>query len=168
MTEELVSGERSDVEPNGGSRSGELPTSSPSEEPVPEAAPYVPDPEVSARPTRRRFTEQYKQKIVREADTCAESGAIGSLLRREGLYSSLLGTWRKQRDKRELQAFAPQKRGRKPAAVNPMAKQLAQEQRANRDLQRQLKKAHLMLDLQKKVSELLGISLEPMPSEENE
>jgi transposase-like protein len=128
----------------------------------------IPDPEVAVRPTRRRFTEQYKQKIVREADACTEPGAVGSLLRREGLYSSLLGTWRRQRDERELQAFAPQKRGRKPAPVNPLAKPLAQSERENCHLKRQLKKAHLLLDLQKKVSEILGVSLEPKEKDETE
>lgn len=167
-TEERGSGERSDVEPSGEGRSGEPPTALPSEESSPQVGTFVPDPEVSVRPTRRRFTEQYKQKILREVDACTESGAIGSLLRREGLYSSLLGTWRRQRDERELQALAPQKRGRKPASVNPLAKPLAKSERENRDLKRQLKKAHLLLDLQKKVSEILGISLEPKEKDETE
>ena len=128
----------------------------------------VPDTEVSERPTRRRFTAQYKQRIVRAADACTQPGEIGSLLRREGLYSSLLGTWRKQRDEREVSALAPQKRGRKSEPVNPLAKQLAQVEREKRELERQLKKAHLLLDLQKKVSEILGISLETKEKPETE
>ena len=83
--------ERSDVEPSGGARSGEAPTSLSSEASSPQVATFVPDPEVSVRPTRRRFTEQYKQKIVREADACTESGAVGSLLRREGLCLIAIG-----------------------------------------------------------------------------
>ena len=114
--------ERSGTETSEGVRSGGTPTTAPpTKEDSAGAATMVPDPEVSERPTRRRFTAKYKQRIVREADACAEPGAIGSLLRREGLYSSLLATWRKQRDQRELRALAPQKRGRKPEPVNPLA-----------------------------------------------
>ncbi len=160
-TEGLGSLSRSDREPSGGAHSGTpTTTASSARETSPGVLSGVPDPEVSERPTRRRFTAQYKQKIVREADACTEPGEIGSLLRREGLYSSLLGTWRKQRDTRELSALGPQKRGRKSEPVNPLAKQLAQVEREKRELERQLKKAHLLLDLQKKVSEILGISLE--------
>ena len=161
--------ERSGTEAGERDRSGGTPTTaSPPEEAPPGLASSVPDPEVSVRPTRRRFTAKYKQRIVREADACTEPGAIGSLLRREGLYSSLLGTWRRQRDQRDLAALAPQKRGRKTEPVNPLAKKLAQVEREKRTLERQLKKAHLLLDLQKKVSEILGISLEPKGEDETE
>lgn len=140
----------------------------PAEVAPPAAASNFPDPEVSVRPARRRFTAAYKQRIVREADACTEPGAIGSLLRREGLYSSVLSSWRRQRDERERSALAPQKRGRKSEPVNPLAKKLAQVEREKRDLERRLKKAHLLLDLQKKVSEILGVSLDPTEKVESE
>jgi len=158
----------SGAEPIDGVRSGGTTTPAPAVEAPSGGGFSAPDPEVSERPTRRRFTAKYKQRIVREADACTEPGAVGSLLRREGLYSSLLGTWRKQRDQRELRALAPQKRGRKTEPVNPLAKKLAQVEREKRDLERQLRKAHLLLDLQKKVSEILGISLEPKERDETE
>ena len=161
--------ERSGTETSEGDRSVGTPTTaSPTNVASTGTATMVPDPEVSERPSRRRFTAKYKQRIVREADACTEPGAIGSLLRREGLYSSLLATWRRQRDQKELRALAPKKRGRKPEPVNPLAKKLAQVEREKRNLERQLKKAHLLLDLQKKVSEILGISLEPKGEDETE
>lgn len=157
--------ERSGAEPGAGA----VPSSSPtivvpsSAGPVAEA----PDPEVSERPVRRQFTVEYKLRILREADRCKEPGAIGSLLRREGLYTSHLSSWRKQRDAGALGA-APRKRGRPATPVHPDTKRLAQVEREKRELERRLKKAELLIDLQKKVSEILGIDLPPAPTDENE
>ena len=124
-----------------------------------------PDPEVPAKATRRRFSARYKLRILEQADGC-ESGEVGALLRREGLYWSNLQTWRRQREHGTLQALTPRKRGRKAKPVNPLDRQLRQVQAENRKLKRKLEKAEIMLDIQKKVSHLLGISLES--SNENE
>jgi transposase len=118
----------------------------------------VPDPQVLAKPTRRRFTTEFKLEVLREADRCTEPGAIGALLRRHGLYSSHLVVWRRDRDLGARDGLS-KKRGRKPAGRNPLAPRLAQLERENRVLQGQLKKAELIIDIQKKVSALLGIPL---------
>ncbi len=115
--------------------------------------------EVMAKATRRRFTAEYKLKILREADACTEPGAIGALLRREGLYSSHLTTWRAQRRTGELGGLAPKKRGPAPKAKNPLAaKVVALEREVTRQRAR-ADRAEALVDLQKKVSELLGIAL---------
>jgi len=118
-----------------------------------------PDPEVTEKTTRRRFTAKYKLKVLREADASTKPGAIGALLRREGLYSSHLITWRGQRDRSELAGLSPKKRGRMPAVVNPLTKRVAELERDKRRLEHQVARQQLMLDVQKKVSELLGIPL---------
>jgi transposase-like protein len=129
----------------------------------------VPDPEVSTdRSARRRFTAEYKQRILEEADACSEPGQIGALLRREGLYSSHLAKWRQVRDQAALAALAPRKRGRKPVPVNPLAARLAQLERENRRLEDRLSKAEIIIDVQKKVAQLLGIPLDdPEKGESN-
>ena len=121
--------------------------------------------EVPAKATRRRFSARYKLRILEQADGCEESGGVGALLRREGLYWSNLQTWRRQREHGTLQALTPRKRGRKAKPVNPLDHQLRQVEAENRKLKRKLEKFEAMLDLQKKVSQLLGISL--ASSEEN-
>lgn len=124
---------------------------------VPPAVP--PDPEVSERAARRRFTAEYKLRVLREADTCAEAGALGAFLRREGLYSSHLTTWRRQREQGTLAALAPKKRGRPSAPPSPLARQVAELQRDKTRLERRLKQAETIIEVQKKVSEILGIPL---------
>ena len=114
----------------------------------------VPDPEVVPRAKRRQFSAEYKLRIVTEADQCSQRGEIGALLRREGLYSSHLTTWRKQRDQGQLQGLTPQKRGRKP---DPQAAELAQLRRENAQLRRRLEQAELIIDVQKKVAQMLGL-----------
>lgn len=111
----------------------------------------LPKTEVVPRAKRRRFTAAYKQRIVEEADACAERGAIGALLRREGLYASHLSTWRKQRDRGEL---TDRKRGRKG---DPAAAELKRLQRENERLRQELEKAQLVIDVQKKLSQALGL-----------
>ena len=117
----------------------------------------APDPEVVEKKPRRRFTAGYKLRILEEADACTEPGQIGALLRREGLYSSNLTTWRKQRVEGQLKALRPKKRGRKPQPKNPLAGRVAELQRENQQLKARLKKAETIIEVQKKISELLGI-----------
>lgn len=117
-----------------------------------------PDPEVPENKPRRKFTAKYKLRLLAEADTCTGPGQLGALLRREGLYSSSLTTWRRQRQKGLLNAMAPKKRGRKKKEKNPLAARVAQFERDNRRLQQKLKQAELIIEAQKKMSEILGIS----------
>ena len=113
------------------------------------------DPEVKVKPERRRFTAEYKLRILKEADNCTGPGQIGALLRREGLYSSNLTQWRLQRSEGVLQGLAPRKRGPK---VDPLAEEnAALRQRIDR-LEAELKRAETIIEVQKKVSELLGLS----------
>lgn len=118
----------------------------------------VSDPEVPARATRRRFSARYKLKILGQTDRCP-SGELGALLRGEGLYWSNLQTWRRQRQEGTLQGLAPRKRGRKAKPVNPLAPEVKRLERENRRLKRKLGQAEIMLDIQKKASEMMGISL---------
>jgi transposase len=120
-----------------------------------------PDAEVTARHARRRFTSAYKREILRHADACTQPGEIGALLRKEGLYSSHLVTWRQQRDA----GLTPQKRGRKATAVDPQVKKLERE---NRRLTSRLQTVEALLAFQKKVSELLQIPLKPFVSDEDD
>ncbi len=114
-----------------------------------------PDPEVVAQAKRRRFTAEYKQRILTEADRARGSGGIGTLLRREGLYSSLLTTWRRERDAGVLQALTPQKRGPK-SRRDPLAEENQQLRRETERLTEELRKAEIVIDIQKKVAALLG------------
>ena len=116
-----------------------------------------PDPEVLEKPERRRFSAEYKLRIVREAD--ANPGRIGELLRREGLYSSHLTTWRRQREAGELEGLRPQKRGRKGREKHPLEARVVQLEREKQRLEKRLKKAETIIDVQKKIAELLGIQL---------
>jgi transposase-like protein len=120
------------------------------------------------RPKRRNFTAEYKLRIVREADEALASGgeaSVGALLRREGLYSSYLTTWRRERDEGELAGMTPKKRGRKPQR-NPLADENARLQRENQKLQHELYKANTIIDVQKKLAALLGETL-PIPTAED-
>jgi len=121
-------------------------------------APIGANTEVVVRPARRRFGAEYKARILAEADRCA-NGQVGSLLRREGLYSSHLTTWRRQREAGQLAGLAPKKRGRKP---DPHAAELARLQRENAKLQAKLARADLIIDAQKKLLVLLN---QPIPDE---
>lgn len=123
------------------------------------------DPEVSEQAKRRRFTAEYKLRIVREADACKGDGDVAALLRREGLYSSLLSAWRRQRDEIARAGLASRKRGRRGKAEDPRIKELERE---NARLKRRLSRVETMLTIQKKASELLGIPLNPPESDEND
>ena len=116
--------------------------------------------EVLAKPVRRRFTVEYKRRIVKEADSCKGAGDVGALLRREGLYSSHLSAWRAARDRGELSGGSPKKRGPAPKPVDPRDKQIVELQRENRKLAKRAERAEALVEVQKKVSELLGIQLD--------
>jgi len=117
-----------------------------------------PDPEVLLKAERRRFSAEYKRRILQEADACTQPGEVGALLRREGLYSSHLTTWRQQRERGELQGLTPAKRGRK---ADPQAAEIARLQRENERLKAQLARAELIIDVQKKLSQMLGLPETP-------
>ena len=125
-----------------------------------------PSPEVLEKPVRRRFTVEYKARILAEADACTEPGMLGELLRREGLYSSHLATWRRQRDEGALAGLTPKRRGRKAKPKNPLADENRRLQRENERLKEQLRQAELIIDVQKKVSEMLSIPLKTPDGEE--
>jgi transposase len=124
----------------------------------PAPVPALPDPEVHERPTRRRFTAAYKLRILQEVDGCTAPGQVGALLRREGLYSSHLVSWRRQREAGALTALS-QRRGRKPA--DREASDLTRLRQENARLAQRLEVAETIIAIQKKVSTLLGIPLEP-------
>jgi transposase len=126
----------------------------------------TPSPEVLEKPVRRRFTVEDKAKILAEADACSEPGMLGELLRREGLYSSHLTTWRRQRDEGALAGLTPKRRGRKAKPRNPLADEVTRLQRENQRLKEQLRQAELIIDVQKKVSEMLSIPLKTPDGEE--
>ncbi len=113
-------------------------------------------PQVVPGSKRRRFTASYKLQILQEADLYTESGQIGALLRREGLYYSNLRAWRRQRDQGQLAALTPKKRGRKE---DPVSREIARLKRENEKLTEKLEKAEIIIDVQKKLSKLLGLSL---------
>ncbi len=121
--------------------------------------------EVQEKPERRRFTAQYKLRILAETDRCTEVGQVGELLRREGLYSSLLSMWRKQREEGVLAGLTPKRRGRKAKPKNPLAEEMARLRRENERLKTKLRQAELVIDVQKKVSEMLDIPLNRPDSE---
>jgi transposase-like protein len=154
-------GERSEAERSGGpgnaDRGG---TAGPAH-----GAQHISDPEVLDRPRRRRFTAKYKRRVLRQADSCAH-GEVAALLRREGLYSSHLTAWRKERDLGELEALAPKKRGPKSTQDPKLVAEIQQLRRENQRLARRLRQAETVIDVQKKVSELLGIPLNTPENDE--
>ncbi len=121
--------------------------------------------EVTAKARRRQFTAEYKRRVLAEADACTKPGEIGALLRREGLYSSHLVEWRRSRERGALAELAGKKRGPAAKAVNPLARRVAELERANKRLAWRAERAEALVEVQKKVAELLGIQL-PKPGEE--
>ena len=119
-----------------------------------------PDPEVPEKLTRRRFTAEYKLRILRLADACTEPGSVGALLRREGLYSSHLTMWHRQRERGALDGLQPKKRGRKADERNPLLPEVERLRKENEQLTKRLKQAELIIEVQKKVSQVLEIPLE--------
>ena len=122
--------------------------------------------EVLAKAERRRFTLEYKRRILQEADACTRPGELGSLLRREGRYSSHLAAWRQARARHELVGSSPKKRGPKARASHPDTKKLLALERENRRLRIRAERAEALVELQKKVAALLGNEL-PASNEES-
>jgi transposase-like protein len=125
------------------------------------------DSEVLEKATRRRFTYKYKLSILEQADRCEKPGQLGALLRREGLYSSSLNTWRRQRESGTLKALTPRKRGRKPDPQAQQNRRVSELEREVQQLRHKLMQAETIIDVQKKVSSLLGIPLSKPHSDGN-
>lgn len=119
--------------------------------------------EVLAKARRRRFTAAEKLRVLREADRCTGPGEVSALLRREGLYSSHLSTWRVARRNGELAGLTPRPRGPQAKPVDPRDKKIAELERETRRLQARLERAEGLIELQKKVAQLLG---NPLPNDE--
>lgn len=127
---------------------------------------HEPNPEMPEKAKRRTFTAAYKLKILKQLDA-ADEGQIGAIERREGLYSSVVSTWRRQRDEGRLSSVAPKKRGRKPTK-DPKDREVERLRRQVAQLEQKLETAELIIDVQKKVSRLLEIPLATLePSEKN-
>lgn len=122
----------------------------------------LPDPEVRPKAKHRHFTAEYKKRILDEADACISSTQRGALVRREGLYSSHLTMWRRQRAQGILDGLAPKKRGVKS---DPLALENAQLRRENQRLEQQLQRAEMIIEVQKKISLLLGLTEPSLPNE---
>ena len=123
------------------------------------------NPEVVAKATRRRFPVDYKVKVLEQADRCQDTGQLGALLRREGLYHSNLQLWRRQREQGILSGLTPRKRGRKPHPQSQLVEEIEQLKRQNQRLSKRLGQAEIIIEFQKKLSEALGI---PLKGESNE
>ena len=130
-----------------------------------EGLPVAQDTEVTAKATRRRFTAAEKLRVLQEADGCTRTGELGALLRREGLYSSHLSEWRRARERGELDSLTPKKRGRKALAPNPLEKEVTELKRALEKAEARARKAEALVELKKKISQLLGIA---QPTTEDE
>ena len=128
-----------------------------------EGLPVAQETEVVAKAVRRRFTASEKLRVLKEADGCTKPGELSALLRREGLYSSHLSGWREARRRGELAGLTPRARGPKTKPVDPREKKLVEQAREIARLQARLERAEGLIEIQKKVSELLGI---PLPSDE--
>lgn len=124
----------------------------------------VSDPEVSEKPVRRRFTAEYKRRILREALFCKEHGQLGALLRREGLYSSNLTTWQRQAERGTLEALSPKKRGPKEQKPDPSVRRIAELEKENQKLRHTLRQAEMIIEAQKKIAEIL----QPPPDQNEE
>jgi len=121
-----------------------------------EVAVVAEDVQVAAKPRRRTYTAEYKRRILKEADACTAPGAIGALLRREGLYSSLLVVWRRARGRGELAGLAPRKRGRPPTPVDPRDRKLTELERQLAQMTGRAERAEVLVDAQKNLAALLG------------
>ena len=114
------------------------------------------DVQVAAKPQRRSFTAEYKRRILKEADACTTPGAVGALLRQEGLYSSHLVEWRRARARGELAALTPKKRGRKPTPVDPRDRKIAELERQLAHMTGRAERAEALVEAQKNLAALLG------------
>ena len=124
----------------------------------------TPDPEVAAKGKRRRFTAEYKRRILAKADRCSGDGDIGALLRREGLHSSHLANWRAARDRGDIAVDAtPRKRGPKAKPIDPSTKRIAELERELAKVRARAERAEFLVEMQKKMAQILG---RPLPNEE--
>lgn len=121
-----------------------------------EARVVTEDVQVAAKPKRRTYTAEYKRRILKEADACATPGAVGALLRREGLYSSHLVVWRRARGRGELAALAPKKRGRKSTLVDARDRRISELERQLAEMTGRAQRAEALVDAQKNLAALLG------------
>lgn len=137
----------------------------PGEGAAPSDGAAAPDPEVPAQAKRRRFSASYKARIVEEAEQCTESGAIGALLRREGLYSSQLSRWRERYRAGVLEGLRDDKRGRKKTR-HPLEEENARLRKHNERLVRRIEQAETIIEIQKKVAAMLGLPLNSVENEE--
>jgi len=173
----MISGQTSEGDQPGaaGTEGGRRPTGVPAA-PVPEIRPdgdpTVPnsqlihaDPQVLERPAQRKFSNAYRRDILRQIAACTKEGQVGALLRREGLYSSLVSHWRRHEEQGRLNDTAKERREAKPDATGPSLSQL---QRENARLKARLQQAELILEIQKKASEILGISLKTLDNERSD
>jgi transposase-like protein len=124
-----------------------------------------PETEVTEKAKRRRYSAEFKARILREAEACTKSGELGALLRREGLYSSHLTSWRAQAARGQVEALTPKKRGPKAKEADPRDKHISAMEREIAFLKRRAERAEALVELQKKVSQILGIAL-PTPDED--
>jgi transposase len=120
----------------------------------------APDPEVPGHKSRRKLSAQYKLRILAEVERCSDSRQVGQLLRREGLYSSSLTRWRRLRDQGLLDAMAPKTRGRKPVEHNPLTDEVSKLQKENQRLRKKLWQAERIIEVQKKISQILDSNLD--------
>ena len=153
-TPTMSGGERSEPERRGGGS-------------APASAPVAADPEVSSHRVRRKFSAAYKRRILQETDKC-QSGELGAFLRREGLYYSNLTKWRKQRESGELSGLQPRKRGKKPNPDKPLIQENERLRRENMRLEKRLHQAETIIDVQKKLCDLLGLTVPPIELNEND
>ena len=121
-----------------------------------EVAVVAEDVQVAAKPRRRTYTAEDKRRVLKEADACTAPGAIGALLRREGLYSSLLVAWRRARGRGELAALTPKKRGRTPAPVDARDRKITELERQLAAMTGRAERAEALVDAQKNLAALLG------------
>ena len=121
----------------------------------------VPDSEVPEKAIRRRYTTEYKRRILREAEACSERGKLGALLRREGLYSSNLINWRRQAEKGTLEALSPKKRGPKEKKLDPSLLRIAELEKTTQKLEHKLRQAELIITAQKKIAEIFQTPPDP-------
>ncbi len=130
-----------------------------------QTVPKVPATEVAEKAKRRTFTAEYKRRILEEVDRATKPGEIGAILRREGLYSSVLAAWRRQREAGELSALTPKRRGPKAKVPDERDRELAELRRKLTRAEARAERAEAIVELQKKVSEILGIPLPELPPE---
>jgi transposase-like protein len=130
---------------------------------TPPAEGQRPNPEVGSTIPRRQFTARYKLRILRAVDACQQPGEIGALLRREGLYHSHIQCWRRQMETGAFNGLTPKQRGRKKNPVNPQAEELVRLQKEIQRLERKLKQAEIIIDVQKKISDILSIHQDVTP-----